>query len=367
MFIQKIWSAEIISTPDKANIDYYNHPIGSGPFQFKYRKNDEKIVLASNNQYYNKCPSLNEVVFTYQPDKEKAWTRLLSGATDIVQEISPKNYEIMKQYEKQFYIDQYPLKYYSIMLYNTHCPLFSDLRIRQALSYAIDKKYIVDHILNGYAKIAVGPMGVDSPFRNPAIKPFPYDPQQSIKLLRQIGWNYEEKDRYLCKDGKIFEFNLLVPKEYQIEKTVAQFIKVCLNDIGIKMNIRAIPLDELSEKYNMNDEFQAVLTEFPSAYNSPEYLKEIWSSCASGRSRAGCFSQPDIDALLGKIIKAKDPAQTKNYMYKVDALITTLQPGTFLFHKTAIDAMSKRFYLPFPFTLSHPGIFRLQFVSLAKK
>jgi hypothetical protein len=71
--------------------------------------------------------------------------------------------------------------------------------------------------------------------------------------------------------------------------------------------------------------------------------------------------------LLGAVVETYHKSgqiDTKCYPLMVDALITSLQPGTFLFQKTAIDAMSKRFRLPGHFSLTHDGIYRLKYASL---
>ncbi len=365
-FLIKIWDVEIISILDKGLIDYYEHPIGSGPFKFNRRNNDQQVVLTVNKIYYGDSPSLDGVIFYYQPDKEKSWTRLLSGATDIAQEISPKNFEIMRQYEELFYFDHHALSYYSILLYNTNDPLFSDPTVRQALTHAIDRDYIVKDILHGYGKVAVGPMGIDSPYHNPELTPIPYDPQKSLELLRQAGWLLNRNDHYLYKEQKRFEFNLLTIKESQIEKKIVQYFKLCLNDIGIKMKILSVPYDEFTQRYINNNEFQAMLTEFTGIYRRPEYLKELWSPYFSDKSEAGGFVDAEVTYMINKAIIEKDPIQQKVYLHRIDSQIASLQPGTFLFHKTAIDVLSKRFYLPSLFSLSHEGIYRLQFASLSK-
>jgi peptide/nickel transport system substrate-binding protein len=365
-FLKQIWDFEIIPEPSEDKIDYYNRPIGSGPFKFAYRKGEKEVALVANENYYNGRSSLDGVVFYYQPHKEKAWTRLLSGKTDLIQEISPKNYEIMKQYEKKYYSDLYTLPYYTILLYNTNDPLFSDSRVRRALSYAIDKEYIVKNIMGGSGVVAAGPMGVDSQHHNPNVKPIPYDPGKGIMLLNEAGWSYDKVERYLIRDKKCFEFTILLFEEYQIEKKIAQYIKLSLNDIGIKVRLRLLPFEELVRRYRRNNEFQAVITEFTTVHDEPEYLAELWSPYRSNKSRAGCFAHPKVTRLLHQALNEGNASKQKDLFHKVDALISSLQPGTFLFQKLAIDIMTNRFSLSFPFTLDHPGIYRLKYASLNK-
>jgi len=364
LILQKIWAFEIVPHPNGEEIDYYHHPIGSGPFKYKYRKNNKMVILEANDGYYNGRPILDKIVFNYQADREKAWTRLLAEETDIAQEISPKNFKMLKQYQDRFYFAEYTLRYYTILLYNTYDPLFSDPKVRRALSLAIDREYIVKNILNGFGRVANGPMGVDSPFHNPKIKPLPFEPQKAIALLKEAGWSHDKMGSYLCKKERPFEFTLLVFKESQIEKKVARYIQLCLNELGIRVKLQALTFEDLKRKYFGNTEFQAVLTELNGAYRVPEYIKAQWSSEIKRKADAGCFAHSKLNQLIQKGITEKDPFKKKDLYYAIDSLITSLQPGTFLFQKTAIDVMSKRFRIPHPFSLTYERIYQLKYASL---
>jgi peptide/nickel transport system substrate-binding protein len=363
-FLEKIWKTEIFPRPGGGKTDYYNHPVGSGPFRFEYRNGDSEVGLVANEDYFQGCPSLDGVVFYYQPVKEETWTRLLSGRTDIAQEISPKNYEMIVQYEDSYYFDLYTLNWYAILLYNTSDPLFSDPRVRRALTHAIDREYVVEKILGGYGRTALSCMGVSPLFRNQKVKQIPYNPQEALRLLGEAGWSYDKDSRCLSKGGKPFEFTILVFDENQVEKRVARFIRLCLNDAGVKVRLRPLPLEEICSRYLRNDAFQAVLTEFRCKHDDPEHLKEQWVGNTSRRSEAGCFEHPEVTALIYKALEESDPLVRKELFYEADALITSLQPGTFLFHKTAIDVMSKRFRLLLPFSLTNQGIYHLRYASV---
>ncbi|MDY6988363.1 MAG: ABC transporter substrate-binding protein [Thermodesulfobacteriota bacterium] len=363
-FPEKIWNMEVVPRPSNGKTDYYNHPVGSGPFKFEYKKGEEEVGLVANENYFQGRPALDRVVFHFQPDKERTWTRLLSGETHVGHEISPKNYEIIRQYEDEFYFGLTTLERYSILLYNTADPLFSDMRVRQALSHAIDREYIVEEILNGYGKLALGPMGVNAPFQNQEVKRIPYNPQEALKLLGEAGWSYDKDSCCLGKGGKPFEFTILIFEKNQVEKGVAQYIRLCLNDVGVKVRLRPLPFEEICSRYLRNDAFQAVLTEFKAVYGNSEAFREQWSGDTSRCSEAGCFEHPEVTALIRKALEESDPLVRNALLYEADALITSLQPGTFLFHKTAIDVMSKRFKVLLPFSLTHKGIYDLRYASV---
>lgn len=365
--LHKIWDFEIVPHEDGGRIDYYNNPVGSGPFRFKQSDGKNRVVLEANEDFYNGRPSLDQVVFFFQPRREKTWTRLLSGETDIAQEISPKNLEMLGPLQDRFYIDQYILNFYTILLYNTFDPLFSDPRVRMALTLAIDRERIVKNILMGKGIVANGPMGVNSPYHNPDITPLPYDIKKSQSLLRKAGWIYKRDDKCLVKDGKPFDFTIFLFKESQVEKKVAKYIQLCLHGIGIKANLRILDHNELKAKYARNTDFQAVLTELNATSRNPGMIKILWSTDDKKQASGGGFYHPDVTRLIQKALSEKDPDRQMSLFHEIDALIVSLQPGTFLFQKSAIDVMSKRFDLRFPFNLDHQGIYRLRFASLASR
>lgn len=196
-FCDKIWNFEIIPDPTRnPTIDFFNHPIGSGPFRFKSRDAGKTVILEANPDYYDARPSLDRVCFHFTQDPANSWTRLISGATDVAVELSPANFHKMKYLKDRFYFKEYVLTYYTILLYNTHHPLFKNPEVRKALGMAIDRGVIVDTILNGYAKMANGPMGVDSPYHNPEEALLPsYDPGAALAMLQAAGWSWGAKTK----------------------------------------------------------------------------------------------------------------------------------------------------------------------------
>lgn len=361
--LYKLWDIEIVPHLGNKTPDIDTVPIGSGPFKYESRQGHQMVTLTANPSYYGKPPELDRIVYYYQPDRELAWTRLLSGATDIAHEISAQNYNITHQYKDRFYFDTYTMRYFTILLYNTQDPLFHDVNVRKALTLGINRRHIVAHILNGFGRIATGPMGVNSPFQSPHQRPMPFDPGRSKRLLNQAGWLPDDTGR-LKKDGKPFEFTILVYRESDVEMKVAQFIQLCLDNLGIKAVVQASNYEAVKTSYLQNSQFQAVLTEMEGAYRNPSAIKKIWSSGDHGKSYAGCFNNPKTNHLIENAFTDTTPSEKKVLLQQLDLLISSLHPGTFLFQKTAIDAMSKRFHLVHDFTLTLEGVYRLKDASI---
>jgi hypothetical protein len=100
------------------------------------------------------------------------------------------------------------------------------------------------------------------------------------------------------------------------------------------------------------------------AYRRPfEYIHLLWGSEGGKKSWAGGFEHPDIRTLLDAIVQCA-PAARKNILQEFDHTLASLQPGTFLFQKIAVDVISKRFNLPFPFSVTRYGVYHLKDASV---
>ncbi len=362
-FLDNNWSMEIV--PEQRAIDWDGRmdlPVGSGPFKFQYRKGRQEIGLTANEEYFRGRPNLDGVVFIYQPNKRKSCTRLLAGKTDIVEAINPDDYDKIKRSKDKFYFHSYVSSFYEILLYNRSNPLFNDIMVRQALAYAIDRDHIVKKVLNGFGVVAAGPAGVDSRYRCPQSKPLPYDPQISIRLLEKAGWKCELGNAYLMKDGEPFEFRLNVLKDDLVEERVAQFIRLSLNQIGIKMHIVPLDFNDLLGSYHENGSFDAMLIQMTGAYANPRFFS-TWLSSDDGYAKSISLSQSEQVSLFGPYYKElyQDKRELVGY---IDDRLIHYQPGCFLFHRSILNVMSMRFEVRSTFSLKLNGIYNLQYLHV---
>jgi len=364
-FLNSLWDLEIVPDARRhANRDRNSSPVGSGPFKFVERTDDGRVVLSANEHYYKGRPVIDRVVFYHMPRREDSWSRLIKGETDIVGNLTVKDYQIIEQYADRFYFAKSYWNYYSILLYNTHHPLFGNPMVRRALTHAIDRDYMVKNMLNGLAEKVAGPMGNRTACCNPDLKPLVYDPALALEYLEKAGWSLDPHTHCLMKNRQAFEFDLLFTEGSDTDLRIARFIKLCLNEVGIRVHLKALPPDVLYNRYSRNTEFDAVLTELTANDRRPGGVINSWVTADGKRSQAGGFDSPEVGRLAGLALAAKDPETRKALFQQFDQLIADLQPGSFLFQKIYIDAMSKRFALNYPFYIDYEGFYRLQYARL---
>jgi peptide/nickel transport system substrate-binding protein len=352
-FLKKILGVEIIPNPRGREEAQDHQPVGSGPFRFSYKKGDKEVGLIANENYYLGRPALDKVIFHFEPDKEQSWSRLLSGKTDLALGIDPQDYEMIQQFQDKFHFNTTVDLYRTLLLLNTDDPLFSDAKVRLALAHAIDKEYIVKVILGDMGVVASGTMGYHSPYRNPELQPIPYDPEKSLRLLQESGWYLDRNDRYLRKDGKLFEFTILFHVESQLHERVAQFARLCLNKIGIVAHLQPLSYQETVNRFfNDLDVFQVIIADYLEVYKDSQ-LERLWCPLNGKRSLGGSFEgSSHAIRLIAEARQEQDSLRKNRLLLDLDSLLNSLQPAIFLYQRTSLNVLAKRFRPDFPFTTS---------------
>ncbi|MDY0378250.1 MAG: ABC transporter substrate-binding protein [Desulfobacterales bacterium] len=365
-FLSKIWDViRILPAPRNPDLLPEEYRIGSGPFRLK-EISAHRIILEANAAYYRGRPSIDGMIFNYVPDPETIWTRLMGGQTDAAQGVTPENASITEACADHFYLSRLSLPYYTMLLFNTHDPVFSDVRVRKALTMAIHREDAVQKILNGNGAVASGPMGPQREYHNPETATPPYDPQKALELLAQAGWRSDDKSQALVKNGKLFEFTVYVSEDSTTHQKLARYLRLCFNDIGIRLYVRQMPAHGLFKCYVGNTDFQAVITQAQYPTRSFENIKNLWSRSDDIPSVCGRFEDEVVEALFEALDEQTDPEMQRDLLYAIEARIIEVQPAAFLYHETIYYVMSRRFHLPGPFYMYPDQGWNLQFASLKK-
>lgn len=343
-FLEKIWSFEIFKKPQAGDANDSMDPVGSGPFKLKYRFGNVEVGLIANEDYYRGRPAIDRVVFYYQPDRESSWARLLAGETDFVPGIDTGDYRIMEPYGDRFYFRTAVEPYLTILLFNTSDPSLNDPKVRAALSCAVDRQCIVGSIMHGMGVVPPGNMGYYASLGEPGLKPAEYDPSKSVRLLREAGWTYDPQGLYLQKDGKPLELTILFLEESRQHESIARYLQLCFNELGVKVHVRPLPFNEFTKKYLHNADFQAVVTEVPDVRDALNSTLEgllflngkqtIWNS------------SPLIAQIIRQIGLEMDSSKRKALLKELDSLLDSFQPAAVLVQKTSLDVLSRRFRPP---------------------
>ncbi|HQC19788.1 MAG TPA: ABC transporter substrate-binding protein, partial [Smithella sp.] len=189
------WSSAILprhllAGKDITQSSLSRHPIGTGPYKFKEWVAGQKIVLVSNPDYFEGQPYIDGRMTRIIPDTATMFLELraqnigMMGLTPLQYTRQTENNLFKNNFNKYRYLSFA----YTFMGYNLKNPLFADKRVRQAISYAINKDEIISGVLLKLGKPASGPYKPGTWAFNDKVKVYNYNPQKALALLNEAGW-----------------------------------------------------------------------------------------------------------------------------------------------------------------------------------
>jgi len=259
----------------KTDVDFGRNPVGTGPYKFVEWSADDTITLAKNAEhdwctpYYTvqQAPQIDTVSFVVIPDDATRLAAITSKEVDIVAgtDAVPIDKITSLQSQEGITVVTAPVTGVYYMNLNHKMKPFDDLRVRQAISYAIDRQSIVDLVLDGNGKPAVSLLASAFGDYNPDVEPYTYDPDKAKALLKEAGLEAGFETTYL---------NIEPPALFT---RAAEIIQQNLADIGITISIQSFPVAQWvsegnSGKYGISFSYYT--------YNDPDVLALLAKSDA---------------------------------------------------------------------------------------
>ena len=319
------------------------HPIGTGPFRFVRSERGREIVLEANPDYFLGRPYLDGIVFRVIPAPATQFQALLTGETDW-SSIPPSEWakeSSRPALRKRFQIFEYPALFLHYIGWNERSPLFSDARVRQAMTLALDREGFVQKVLKGAGVAAAGTFHPGHFGFDPGRKPLPYDPEQAARLLDEAGWKPVPPGGIRRLGGREFRFTLLIFQGDPMQQQIASLLADSLGRIGVEMDIKVLDFPALLERLHRRD-FEAALSGWALASN-PDPTAMLHSGSVLGPSNYVGYSNPEMDRLLLDGRHETDPARRSQIYHQVQALQARDQPYTFLFFPVMRVALDSRF------------------------
>ncbi len=321
------------------------HPIGTGPFRFVEWVGGEKIVLEANPDYFEGRPYIRRVVYRIIPDSSTQFLELQTGSLDFMG-LSPLQYArqtdtpaFRRLYNKYRYLNFG----YTYLGYNLRRELFKDKRVRQALSYAINKQELIDGVLLGYGVAATGPYKPDTWVYNRAVPRYDYNPDKARQLLAEAGWHDSNGDGILDKDGKKFSFTIVTNQGNDLRAKTGEIIQRRFKQIGVDVQLRVIEWATFLKEFINPGNFDATILGWTGGPEPDQY--NIWHSSKTGPRQLNFigFKNREVDEMLEKGRRVFAEKQRKVYYDRFQEILAEEQPYTFLYIGEALPAVSKRF------------------------
>lgn len=218
---------------DEYGNDVSQHPVGTGRYTFDGWTPGEQLVIKQNPDYWGGAPEFTSVTFKPITENGTRVAMLQSGDADFIFPV-PSEQVASLQGNSDLTVAVKPSIVTRFITMNTKKKPFDDVRVRQALNYAVDKDAYAQIVYNGFAKPADSLIGTNVQF-HAAQEPYKYDVEKAKQLLTEAGY----------PDG--FEVSLWSSNTTTMIKAT-QFIKQQLAQVGVTVNVENMEVGTLEDK-----------------------------------------------------------------------------------------------------------------------
>ena len=276
--------------------DLARNPVGTGPFKLVQWDSGEKIVMEANPNYFEGASKVSRIEFRIVPEDATRAMLIETGDVDVALRLPIVELERLREMEGLNQIETSTVMTMYVALNNQKGAL-QDVRVRQAMNYAINKETIINDILGGYAIEADAPIS-PSTWGHASIGAYPYDPDKARQLLADAGY----------AEGEV-EVELWTPVgRYLMDTQIAENLQAQLAEVGINMGIRQWEFQALMEEVKKGEFDMVLLGWSPSTGDADQGLFPVFHSKewppASNRAH---YANAKVDRLLGEDKMEVDP------------------------------------------------------------
>jgi peptide/nickel transport system substrate-binding protein len=306
------------------NDKFATHPVGTGPYKFVEFVPDQHVILEANKDYWRGAPSIDKVTWRAIPDETARVTALLTGEVDLIENVPVDIAPMVKDSPNA---DLVQVKNGGLTIYlglvMNEKPL-DNVKVRQALNMAIDRKTIVANILQGMASPRGTQVGA-ADFGYKDLPVTPYDPAKAKALLTEAGF----------PNG--FSIKMQSTHRYMKDGEVAQAIAQEFGDIGVKVNQEVLDWSVYTQQVPRKGPI------FMLGWGSTQTLDAdaaVYAIFKSGEPYSTA-SIPQLDKLLDESRSVVDPVSREKVIGQIQDLAAEQVPVIPLYQEDALYGKAK--------------------------
>ena len=219
-------------------------PVGTGPFKIVEWARGNYITLAKFDDYYRKgLPYLDKVTFKFIGDPSAQIASLKAGDIDVIgYDVSPENARLLEKDPRYKVLDGNTTNKVILSTNNSRKP-FTDVRVRRAMAYAIDRKAIIKGAMSGYGVPIGSHMEPGNPYHIDLLSAYPYNPEKAKQLLKEAGY----------PNG--FDAVIKLPDRFAYARRTGEIITDMLGQVGIRLKIEVIEWGQWIDRVFKNADY----------------------------------------------------------------------------------------------------------------
>ncbi|MBW1711758.1 MAG: hypothetical protein JRJ59_01235 [Deltaproteobacteria bacterium] len=321
------------------------NPVGTGPYRFKQWTPGQKVVLEANPDYWGGRPKMDSLEFVFVPDDMARANMLQTGEVDVAYNPPIPMLDKLAA-DKNLEVFSYPTAELLLMSLNNQVLPTKEVKVRQAIKLAIDRRGIVKSILKGNAEVCTSPVSVFS-WGHKAVDPVKFDPQKAAALLEAAGWVDTNQDGVREKDGQNLALTIRAPSgRNPMDTVVAEAIQNQLKDIGFQAKVELMEFGAfIGAIYRPVDKAtgDAFIVSWSSRSDAWYALHKTLHSglWIPAGSNAAFYKNETVDQLLDGAMVELDPAKRQAMYEKVQRIYDLEVPMIGLWYLNSIVGQRK--------------------------
>lgn len=296
-------------------------PVGSGAFRIGRIVPGSEIEVVAFEDFFLGRPQVDRIVFRVVRDRNAAVAQILSGDLDWA-EIEAIHRDIIAADPRKEVFSALGTRYVMMAInvsdYEPWHTLLGDVRVRQAMMYAVDRQSIAEHIGLGLAPVleTVIPSTLTW-IPEPDIEPYTYDPERAKALLDEAGWVDADGDGIREKDGVKLSFYTLVDLGSAVREQIGLVLQSSWQAIGMEVDYIATERTGRWIEETRDGTFPTRISTFP--IPNADWVSRLFHS--AGASNRGIYSNAEVDALLEAVLSTADLEEQGRLLKRVQELM----------------------------------------------
>ena len=310
-------------------------PVGSGPFKFVNFDQSQNIVeLSGNAEYWEGAPKIEKLRLKTVTDANALQAELQTGGVDVAPNPSNLPPDSVRSLgaSPTLKVEQSDGSNIQYLVFNTQSPQLNNVKIRQAIGYAIDRQKIVSELLFDQAKVAHSILPEQSWAYSAGTK-YNYDPAKAKQLLQEAGYKNEPVVfKYSSGNAYVNQY--------------AQVIQSSLADVGINVQIETLEVNTIRTQLAQG-QFQMFTGIWIGGNQDPIFLRDLFATSKIPGGTVACcnrsrYSNPELDKILEDAVNAVDRETSKSLYVRSQEIVSSELPLLPLWYPANLVVANKR-------------------------
>ena len=327
--------------PEGSGREFWQHPVGTGPFRFVSQQIDQDVIIERNPSSWAAVPKLERVRFAVVPDAITESLELEKGSGDVAINSLPMDSLAVLAARPDLKIEDTGGTQIQYLAFNVRDPLLKDVRVRQAIACAIDRDLIIQSLIGGHAQPAVSMLPASHWAWTGDVERYDYNPARAARLLDEAGHAPNS-------DGIRFHITMKTSNVEDV-RLLAAVLQKQFGKVGIALDLRSY---EFATFYSdvTRGAFQMYSLRWIGGNEQPDIFSYAFSTShfsPKGANR-GHYSNSKLDALLDDAAESEDIARRRADYVEAQQILAHDLPAINLWYRDTIVVHSRRLTHVFP-------------------